>query len=67
MLNFDQVQHVKAAIGLGVTSVAIPAAWIPAPWMGTIDFSLRIFLTLIGIATGIYSMLYYRKKYKEGK
>lgn len=61
----EQMQHVKAAVAMGVTGVSIPAAWLPAAWATELDYGLKILLTIIGILTGIYSMLYYRKRYKE--
>lgn len=60
MISQDAIQHVKAAVALGTTGAALPTAWLT-----DIDVVLRILLTLIGIATGIYSFMYYRKRYHE--
>lgn len=60
MLSAEEVQHAKAVITAGVTAIAIPTAWL-----AEIDSVLRIILTLVGIITGIYSALYYRKRLQE--
>ncbi len=60
MVSMEEVQHIKAAGAASITG----ASWLGV-WLTDIDMILRVILTLVGIATGIYSTLYYRKRYKE--
>lgn len=53
--------HQKIAeAALATTGVALPAAWL-----ADVDIALRIILSLVGIISGVYAALYYRKRYKQ--
>lgn len=62
MFDAEHIQHIKA-VGAGLAT----ASFIPAAWLVDLDFLLRIVLTLVGIMTGIYSLLYYKHKYEKDK
>lgn len=58
-MNAD-LQHKVAEVALATTGVALPMAWV-----AELDIILRIILTLVGIVSGIYATLYYRKRWKK--
>lgn len=53
-------EHKLAEVALTTTGLALPIAWA-----AELDLILRLILTAVGIVSGVYAALYYRKRWKE--
>lgn len=59
----DVVEHLKHA--LAKFGLVVFGGTLSAASLADVDVMLRIILSLIGIPAAVYSLLYYRRKYRE--